>query len=160
MKNHSCSCLLIYKCRPILEQYISILNNVFNVQALFFLYYKWKSFFPTENNNAYISCMFVWTSPCGLRWGAAAPPAGGLCDLSCFLSLCFGRFCKHQRQEHAGKEGQRGGGDRGGLGDGAVGYGRAGVPGGKIRPAAAARVLQVLKTSWILLFKCLYSCFH
>lgn len=65
----------------------------------------------------------------------AAPPAG----------LSASRFSQHQRPEHAGKERQRGGGDRGGLGDGDVGDGRAGVPGGKIRPAAPSGVLQVRK---------------
>lgn len=68
-----------------------------------------------------------------------------LVDSTCLVPLCCCRFCQHQRPKHAGKEGQRGGRDRGGLGDGDGGDGRAGIPGGKIRSAAATRVLQVLK---------------
>lgn len=80
-----------------------------------------------------------------LKSSVAAPPAGAFCPLTPGLILCFFRFCQHQRPEHAGKAGQRGGGDRGGLGDGGLCDGRKAVQGGKIRPAAPARVLQVLK---------------
>lgn len=80
-----------------------------------------------------------------LKSSVAAPPAGDFCPLTPGLILCFFRFCQHQRPEHAGKAGQRGGGDCGGLGDGGLGDGRKAVQGGKIRPAAPARVLQVLK---------------
>lgn len=66
-------------------------------------------------------------------------------DPTRLVPWCRCRFCQHQRPEHAGKEGQRGGGDRGGLGDGDGGDGRAAIPGWEIRPAAPARVLQVLK---------------